>query len=87
MENRKASVTFDDFETKILPLENAGFAQRFSLSPILFDFFNSDLVDQPVDSNSGASVFINDYFRWRTSSSAEESIRKIQKKDIPWIKK
>ncbi|THC88360.1 hypothetical protein EYZ11_012191 [Aspergillus tanneri] len=85
MDSRKASITFDDFETPILPLENAGLAQGSPLSPILFGFFNSDLVDQPVDYNGGASAFIDDYFRWRTGPSAEANLKKIQDEDIPRI--
>ncbi|CEL11943.1 Putative Reverse transcriptase [Aspergillus calidoustus] len=85
MENRHASICFDDFQTEISLLENAGLAQGSPLSPILFGFFNSDLVDQPVDHQGGASAFIDDYFRWRTSRSAEDNIRKIQEEDIPRI--
>jgi hypothetical protein len=43
-------------------LENAGLAQGSPLSLILFRFFNSDLVDQLVDHQGGASAFINNYF-------------------------
>jgi hypothetical protein len=85
MENRHASICFDDFQTVISLLENASLAQGSPLSLILFRFFNSDLVDQPVDHQGGASAFINNYFRWRTSRSAEENIRKIQEEDIPRI--
>jgi hypothetical protein len=85
MENREASVTFDDFETDSTPLYNAGLAQGSPLLPILFGFYDSDLVDQPVDSDGGASAFIDEYFRWRTSTSAEENIKKIQEEDIPRI--
>ena len=85
MEARSASIKFDDFQTAVAPLENAGLAQGSPLSPILFAFFNSDLVDQPVDSNGGASAYIDDYFRWRVGRSAEDNIQKIQNEDIPRI--
>lgn len=85
MEVRTASIKFDDFETAIEPLENAGLAQGSPLSPILFAFFNSDLVDQPVNYFGGASAYIDDYFRWRVGRSAEDNIKKIQEEDIPRI--
>jgi hypothetical protein len=85
MENRYASITFDDFQTEVAPLENAGLAQGSPLSPILFGFFNSDLVDQPVNYHGGSSAFIDDYFRWRAGPTAEDNIKKIQEEDIPRI--
>jgi ribonuclease HI len=85
MEDRHASINFDDFQTEITLLENAGLAQGSPLSPIPFGFFNSDLVDQPVDYHGGASAFIDDYFRWRVSTSAEENLKTIQEEDIPRI--
>ncbi|KAI3033203.1 hypothetical protein CBS76997_11321 [Aspergillus niger] len=85
MEDRQASVTFDDFESENLPLEHAGLAQGSPLSPILFGFYNSDLVDQVVDQNGGASAFIDDYFRWRSYPTVEENIKKIQEEDVPRI--
>lgn len=45
MSGRHASIGFDDFRTKATSLANAGLAQGSPLSPILFAFFNSDLVD------------------------------------------
>ncbi|EED11872.1 conserved hypothetical protein [Talaromyces stipitatus ATCC 10500] len=86
MKSQYASISFDDFQMEISPLKNAGLAQGSPLSPILFGFFNSDLVDQPVNHHGGASAFIDDYFRWRASQSAEDNIRKIQEEDIPHIK-
>ncbi|KAI3040862.1 hypothetical protein CBS147352_9731 [Aspergillus niger] len=85
MEDRQASVTFDDSESENLPLEHAGLAQGSPLSPILFGFYNSDLVDQVVDQNGGASAFIDDYFRWRSYPTVEENIKKIQEEDVPRI--
>jgi hypothetical protein len=77
MEDRQASVIFDDFETRNLPLEHAGLVQGSPLSLILFKFYNSDLMDQAVDHNSSASAFIDDYFRWRSNLTVEENIKKI----------
>jgi hypothetical protein len=85
MSDRYASIGFDDFRTEVAPLGNAGLAQGSPLSPILFAFFNSDLVDQPVTIHGGASAFIDDYFRWRVGRSAEENLAKIQAEDIPRI--
>ncbi|KAJ6185551.1 reverse transcriptase [Penicillium mononematosum] len=85
MSDRHANIGFDDFRTETAPLVNAGLAQGSPLSPILFAFFNADLVDQPVDSQEGASAFIDDYFRWRVGSSVEENLTKIQSEDVPRI--
>lgn len=85
MSDRHASIGFNDFRTEVAPLANAGLAQGSPLSPILFAFFNSDLVDQPVTFHGGASAFIDDYFRWRVGCSAEENLAKIQLEDIPRI--
>lgn len=62
MKNQYTSICFDNFQTEASPLENTGLAQGSLLSPILFGFFNSDLIDQPVNHQGGASAFIDDYF-------------------------
>jgi hypothetical protein len=85
MEKRTASISFDDFESTIAPLENAGLAQGSPLSPILFIFLNTDLVNQPVIHKGGSSAFIDDYFRWVVGLSVEENLRRLQEDDIPRI--
>jgi ribonuclease HI len=85
MSGRQANINFDDYSSEVTPLHHAGLAQGSPLSPILFAFFNCDLVDQPVDFHGGASAFIDDYFRWRVGWSAEENLAKIQSEDIPRI--
>ena len=85
MEDRTASIHFDDFETEVAAVPHAGLAQGSPLSPILFAFFNADLVDQEVDTQGGASAYIDDYFRWRVGSSADENLKKIQEEDMPRI--
>ncbi|KAI1828773.1 hypothetical protein CBS147337_10421 [Penicillium roqueforti] len=85
MSDRHANIGFDNFRTETELLVKAGLAQGSPLSPILFAFFNADLVDQPVESHGGASASIDDYFRWRVGRSAEENVAKIQTEDIPRI--
>ncbi|KAJ5135375.1 uncharacterized protein N7515_004653 [Penicillium bovifimosum] len=87
MSDRHANIGFDDFRTETEPLAHAGLAQGSPLSPILFAFFNADLVDQPVDSHGSASAFIDDYFRWRVGRSAEDNLATMQSEDIPRIEK
>ena len=77
MSGRQANIGFDDYLSEVAPQDNAGLAQGSPLSPILFAFFNCDLVDQPVDFHGGASAFIDDYFRWRVGWYAEEKLAKI----------
>ena len=85
MSDRHANIGFDDFRTETERLAHAGLAQGSPLSPILFAFFNADLVDQPVNSRGGASAFIDDYFRWRVGASPEENLARIQSEDVPRI--
>jgi len=85
MQNRTASIHFDGFSTEVTPIEHAGLAQGSPLSPILFAFFNADLVDQEVNTQGGASAYIDDYFRWVVGRSAEENLHKLQQEDIPRI--
>lgn len=63
MLDRRDSIGFNNFHTEMSLLANAGLAQMSPLSPILFAFFNSDLVDQRVTFHGGISAFIDDYFR------------------------
>jgi len=85
MSDRHANIGFDDFRTETELLAHAGLAQGSPLSPVLFAFFNADLVDQPINSRGGASAFIDDYFRWRVGNLLEENLAMIQSEDIPRI--
>jgi hypothetical protein len=78
MEDLYTSIGFDDFETDMEPLHRAGLAPGLPLSSVLFAFFNSDLVDQPVDSGRGSSAYIDDYFRWCIGRCVEDNTRTIQ---------
>jgi hypothetical protein len=85
MSGRQTSIIFDDYRAEVMPLDLVGLAQGSPLLPILFAFFNCALVDQLVGFHGGAFSFIDIYFRWRVSWSAEENLAKIHPENIPRI--
>ena len=85
MSDCHASIGFNNFCTEMSPLVNAGLTQGLPLSPILFTFFNSDLVNQHITFHGSALAFIDDCFCWRVGHSTEENLAKIQSEDIPQI--
>ena len=83
MENRTALISFNNYTKPAAALNHPGLPQGSPLSPILFAFYNADLVDQPVDFTGGSSAYIDDYCRWRTSLSASKNLAALQREDIP----
>jgi hypothetical protein len=75
--NYFTNIGFDDFYTEVALLVNIGLVQGSPLLPILFTFFNSDLVNQLVMFHGGVLAFINNYFHWWVGCSAEENLAKI----------
>ncbi|KAI2855330.1 hypothetical protein CBS13152_11454 [Aspergillus niger] len=72
-------------ETHSLP--QAGLPQGSPLSPILFLFFNADLVQRQIDGKGGAIAFVDDFTAWVTGSSAQtnrEGIEGIIKEALDW---
>ena len=58
--------------------EQAGLPQGSPLSPILFLFFNADLVQQRIDQNGGAIAFVDDYTAWVVGKTAAENMDRLQ---------
>ncbi len=61
----------NEYDSEKQKLLQAGLPQGSLLSPILFLFFNADLVEKKIDSNGGALAFVDDYTAWVTGPSAE----------------
>ncbi len=59
-------------------LENAGLPQGSRLFPLLFLFFNANLVKSVINKNRGAIAFVDDYSAWVTSDSVESNVNKLQ---------
>jgi hypothetical protein len=59
--------------SEVSGLQQAGLPQGSPLSPILFLFFNADLVQQRIDQNGGAVAFVDDYTAWVVGKTAAEN--------------
>lgn len=75
---RTATIAVNGFTSERQELPQAGLPQGSPLSPILFLFFNADLVQQKIDANGGSIAFVDDYTAWVTGPSAEANRAGIQ---------
>lgn len=58
---RAVTIVVNGLASGLTELEQAGLPQGSPLSPILFLFFNADLVQQQIDQNGGSIAFVDDY--------------------------
>ncbi|EAQ87075.1 hypothetical protein CHGG_08328 [Chaetomium globosum CBS 148.51] len=75
---RTATIAVNGFTSGRQELPQAGLPQGSPLSPVLFLFFNADLVQHKIDANGGAIAFVDDYTAWVTGPSAESNRTGIQ---------
>ena len=75
---RTATIIVNGFTSQRQVLPQAGLPQGSPLSPILFLFFNADLVQHKIDANGGSVAFVDDYTAWVTGPSAEANRAGIQ---------
>jgi ribonuclease HI len=83
---RKACIVVNGHTSPIVDLPQAGLPQGSPLSPILFLFFNADIVQHAIPSG-GSVAFVDDYTAWVTGRSAEENTKIIQTVIIPMLEK
>jgi hypothetical protein len=84
--NRRASILVNGFMLEVQELLQAGFPQGSALAPILFLFFNADLL-QNSPRNGSSMAFVDDYLAWIINPSAEDNTQIIQNEVIPMLKK
>jgi len=85
--DRTATIQVNGQLSEVQRLPQAGLPQGSPLSPILFLFFNADLVQRRIDSRSGAIAFVDDFTAWVTGPTAQsnrEGIEAIIKDALDW---
>ncbi|RKK26968.1 hypothetical protein BFJ66_g16877 [Fusarium oxysporum f. sp. cepae] len=76
--NRSATIVVNGYTSGRRDLPQAGLPQGSPLSPVLFLFFNADLVQRKIDAKGGSIAFIDDYSAWVTGPTAEANRAGIQ---------
>ncbi|KAJ5471428.1 hypothetical protein N7530_008785 [Penicillium desertorum] len=87
---RTATIQINGQVSEVQSLPQAGLPQGSPLSPILFLFFNADLVQRQVDSQGGAMAFVDDFTAWVTGPTAQsnrEGIEAIINEALDWEKR
>lgn len=77
-QRRQVSVLVNGHTTETAGLPHAGLPQGSPLSPILFLYFNADLVSSKINRNKSAIAFVDDYTTWITGPSAEQNTKLLQ---------
>lgn len=88
--DRTATILVNGHVSERQLLSQAGLPQGSPLSPVLFLFFNADLVQRRIDSSGGSMAFVDDYTAWVTGSTAEanrEGIQAIVDEALDWEKR
>ncbi|KAM9874254.1 hypothetical protein VDGL01_11687, partial [Verticillium dahliae] len=84
---RTASIDVNGQASEKRAFPQAGLPQGSPLSPVLFLFFNADLVQYRIGADGGAVAFIDDYTAWVVGPTAEANrggIQGIIEKALNW---
>lgn len=84
---RTASFVINGTVSQQQRLPQAGLPQGSPLSPVLFLFFNADLVQRQINKNGGALAFVDDYNAWITGPTAaanRDGIQTIINQAMEW---
>ena len=81
--NRHAQVTVGEYESEVSEIEYAGIPQGSPLSPLLYVFYNANLVEKKIDRRGGAIGFVDDFNAWVVGADESETTATIQREIIP----
>lgn len=86
-ENRSGSVMVGDHVSDRSPIAHAGIPQGSPISPILYCFYNANLVESRISKKGGPLGFIDDFTAWRTGSDCVETTEKLQNEVIQVVER
>jgi hypothetical protein len=75
---RSASILINGLVTLKEALAQPGLPQGSPLSPIIFIFFNADLVQNNITAQGGSIAFVDDYTAWTTGPTTEANREAIK---------
>jgi hypothetical protein len=78
--NRHAQVTVGKSELEVSEIEFASIPQGSPLSPLLYVFYNANLVEKKIDRRGGAIGFVNDFNAWVVGVDESETTATIQRR-------
>jgi hypothetical protein len=77
-EQRTGNVVVGNYTSALAQIAHAGIPQGSPLSPILYVFYNANLVEGRIGIEGGSLGFIDDFTAWRTGATCAETTRKLQ---------
>ncbi|KAF4547018.1 Hypothetical protein D9617_69g077970 [Elsinoe fawcettii] len=84
--DRHTSVAIGSFHFQEQGITHPGIPQGSPLSPLLYIFYNADLIDMPGPSEVRTAGFVDDFTAWATGRDTTESARRLQEEVLPMAK-
>jgi len=81
--NRAASIVVGRHTAPETRIEHPGIPQGSPLSPILYVFYNANLIEGQINAKAGSIGFIDDFNVWYTGPSEEDNTQRLQDTVIP----
>jgi hypothetical protein len=85
--NRTGSVGVGSYTSQMERIQHAGIPQGSPLSPILYVFYNANLVEGRMSKDQGSLGFIDDFTAWVTALDTQAATEMLQRQVIPKAEK